>query len=86
MLRRHKAMGTRWALAGSDNELQQTLGGMIGFGGQLLLTGPEIRSALESELAQGHELIPLCPSASCPNFDPAKGCPGHEVREERTVC
>lgn len=77
--RRHMVMGTRWALAGTNEELQRTLGGVVEAGGRMLTTGAEIRAALESELAQGHELIPLCPASKCPSFDPTRGCPGHEI-------
>jgi hypothetical protein len=80
--RRHMSMSIRGALMKTNKELQQQLGGCLTFQGRRLITGREIRDALEWQLHHGVELAPCCSKEECPDFDPKTGCPGHPMDEQ----
>jgi hypothetical protein len=64
-------------LLDSPREQKFALTWLTKTGGQRFLDVAEMRQALEDEIAQGHEFIPL---AECGDFDFARGCRGHEVK------
>ena len=78
MRRIHISTSVRGLLNLHDKDLEGIAPFVI-VDGNRLKTAQELRYFLEKELAKGHELIA---ADGCDNFDPKKGCLGHEVEEE----
>lgn len=75
--RRHLSLSVKGAL-----RFKSTLQSLVNCttdDGKTLTTIDEVRAFLESELAQGHELLPF---GECEGFDYKTGCPGHVAEEE----
>jgi hypothetical protein len=78
----HMCIDVRGVLSRSDKDLVREWGkGALVADGKLLLTARDIRDAFFDELSQGHEVIPF--GKMCEGFDYKKGCPGHEVPDEK---
>jgi hypothetical protein len=71
-------LSIRGALHKSDEELWRDFGGCIKINGTPAKTVHEIREAFMDELAKGNEYLPM---GGCDNFDPKKGCLGHDIPE-----
>lgn len=72
---KHTSINIRGAIALPDSELQSWIGKMYDSGGKAITNVREIRLALAEELAEGHIYIR---SMGCDNFNPCRGCLGHE--------
>ncbi len=75
MRRIHICLDVRGALARPDSVLRGWCGG-IEKDGRPCATVREVREVLQEALAEGYE---YSPAEGCDNFDPKRGCLGHEV-------
>lgn len=77
--KRHMAQSIRGALRNWTPHLWR---GVVSDDAGRVLTPDEVREWLFDELGKGNELIPLCDSKNCPEFDQrGGGCPGHPVED-----
>ena len=73
----HICMNVRGALSQSDGELRPWVGN-IEHNGVKCKSIQEVRRFLTEALAEGYEYIG---PEECDNFDPKKGCMGHQSKE-----
>lgn len=73
----HMSLSVTGALRQSDEDLKPWCEN-ISVDGKKLHTVSEIRDFLVERLSEGFECIPMC---ECDNFDPKRGCLGHDIDE-----
>ena len=77
----HISTSIEGILSLSDYRLKKMLP-FISVDGQPLQTVGQLKKGLRKELALGHLLIA---AQGCDNFDPVKGCLGHEQKEDQKM-
>ena len=75
---RHMSVSIKGLLAQTDEELEYWIQYTKDENGNRPGSVGEFRKALQEELAAGNRLIRV---PECDNFDPVKGCLGHEDRK-----
>lgn len=78
MRRIHISVSVRGLMAQGDKDLED-IASCISVDDKRLETAQEVRDFLDEVLSEGWEYLP---ATGCDNFDPKKGCLGHEVEGE----